>query len=108
MLCFGELAKELIFLPLTEVDAMEDQCIMCGEWVLGNGGKWDFVLDKSQMARLVPLYEGISLRELQCNVLREFGVEEDLFGAALKLLASDEFRACYRDLRGRVQRTPTI
>lgn len=73
-----------VCMVVLQVDAMEDQCmVMCGEWVLGNGGKWDFVLDKSQMARLVPLYEGISLRELQCNVLREFGVEEDLFGAAL-------------------------
>ncbi|KAF3602618.1 hypothetical protein F2Q69_00035823 [Brassica cretica] len=63
---------------------MEDQCIvMCGEWVCDNGGKWDFVLDKRQMARLVPLYEGISLRELQGNVLREFGVEEGFFVAAL-------------------------
>lgn len=73
-----------VCMVVLQVDAMEDQCmVMCGEWVLGNGGKWDFVLDKSQMVRLVPLYEGISLRELQCNVLREFGVEEDLFGAAL-------------------------
>ncbi|KAF3532012.1 hypothetical protein DY000_02042190 [Brassica cretica] len=50
---------------------------MCGEWVCDNGGKWEFVLDKRQMARLVPLYEGMSLRELQGNVLREFGVEEE-------------------------------
>ncbi|KAH0869118.1 hypothetical protein HID58_076140, partial [Brassica napus] len=66
------------------VGAMEDQCmVMCGEWVCDNGGKWDFVLDKRQMARLIPLYEGMSLRELQGNVLREFGVEEGLFVAAL-------------------------
>ncbi|KAH0903102.1 hypothetical protein HID58_042605, partial [Brassica napus] len=66
------------------VGAMEDQCIvMCGEWVCDNGGKWDFVLDKRQMAHLVPLYEGMSLRELQGNVLREFGVEECFFVAAL-------------------------
>ncbi|KAH0904068.1 hypothetical protein HID58_043571 [Brassica napus] len=51
-------------------------CFMCGEWVCDNGGKWEFVLDKRQMARLVPLYEGMSLRELQGNVLRDFGVEE--------------------------------
>ncbi|KAH0892562.1 hypothetical protein HID58_054991, partial [Brassica napus] len=66
------------------VGAMEDQCmVMCGEWVCDNGGKWDFVLDKRQMARLVPLYEGMSLFELQRNVLREFCVEEGLFVAAL-------------------------
>ncbi|KAG2311238.1 hypothetical protein Bca52824_022795 [Brassica carinata] len=63
---------------------MEDQCmVMCGEWVCGNEGKWDFVLDKRQMGRLVPLYEGMGLSELQGNVFREFGVEEDLFVAAL-------------------------
>ena len=57
--------------------------VMCGEWVCDNGGKWDFVLDKRQMARLVPLYEGMSLRELQGNVLREFGVKEGLFVVTL-------------------------
>ena len=57
--------------------------VMCGEWVCDNEGKWDFVLDKRHMARLVPLYEGMSLRELQGNVLREFGIEEGLFVAVL-------------------------
>ena len=41
------------------------------------------MLDKCQMARLVPLYEGISLRELEGNILCEFGVDEGLFVAAL-------------------------
>ncbi|KAH0862102.1 hypothetical protein HID58_079313 [Brassica napus] len=57
--------------------------VMCGEWVCGNGGKWDFVLDKRQIGRLVPLYKGMSLRELKGNVLREFGVDEGLFAASL-------------------------
>ncbi|KAF3515082.1 hypothetical protein F2Q69_00004979 [Brassica cretica] len=75
---------ELFLANIEGVGAMEDQCmVMCGEWVCDNGGKWNFVLDKRQMARLVPLYEGMSLFELQRNVLREFCVEEGLFVAAL-------------------------
>ncbi|KAL0875885.1 hypothetical protein Bca101_025590 [Brassica carinata] len=73
-----------VCIVVLQVSAMEDQCmVMCGEWVCGNEGKWDFVLDKRQMGRLVPLYEGMGLSELQGNVFREFGVEEDLFVAAL-------------------------
>lgn len=61
--------------------------VMCGEWVCGDGGKWDFVIDKQQMARLVTLYDGIGLMELQANVLREFGVEDCLFVASLSYWA---------------------
>ncbi|KAL0847258.1 hypothetical protein Bca101_020504 [Brassica carinata] len=69
---------------LFQVMIMEDHCmVMCGEWSCGDGGKWDFVLDKHQMARLVTLYEGISLKEVQGSVLREFGVDEGLFDASL-------------------------
>lgn len=38
--------------------------VICREWDCGGGASWDFVIDKRQMARLVPLYEGISLVEL--------------------------------------------
>lgn len=52
---------------------------MCGEWLCGHRGKWDIVIDKRQIARLGAMYEGMGLRELQGNVLREFDVNEGLF-----------------------------
>ncbi|KAF3508824.1 hypothetical protein F2Q69_00008638 [Brassica cretica] len=59
---------------------MEEQCmVICGEWDCGGGASWDFVIDERQMARLVPLYEGISLVELEGNVLKEFRVQEGDF-----------------------------
>lgn len=59
---------------------MEEQCmVICGEWDCSGGGSWDFVIDKRQMARLVPMYEGISLGELEGNVLKEFRVQEGDF-----------------------------
>ncbi|KAH0893488.1 hypothetical protein HID58_055917, partial [Brassica napus] len=64
--------------------AMEEQClVMCGDWVCGHGSKWDFVVDKWQMARLVPVSEGITMKELQVSVLREFGKEEKLWKLVL-------------------------
>ncbi|KAF3586394.1 hypothetical protein F2Q69_00027617 [Brassica cretica] len=63
---------------------MEEQClVMCGDWVCGHGSKWDFVVDKWQMARLVPVSEGITMKELQVGVLREFGKEEKLWKPVL-------------------------
>ena len=57
--------------------------VICGEWDCGGGASWDFVIDKRQMARLVPMYEGISLVELEGNVLKEFRVQEDDFKVSL-------------------------
>lgn len=51
--------------------------------VICGGASWDFVIDKRQMARLVPLYEGISLLELEGNVLKEFRVQEGDFKVSL-------------------------
>ncbi|KAL0814519.1 hypothetical protein Bca101_070962 [Brassica carinata] len=63
---------------------MEEQClVMCGDWVCGHGSKWDFVVDKRQMARLVPVSKGITMTELQVSVLREFGKEEKLWKPVL-------------------------
>lgn len=73
--------KVLDFLVSGEI---EQHCmVMSGEWVCGNGEKWDFVVDKNQMARLVAIHDEICLRELEESVLREFGVEGFRFTAAL-------------------------
>lgn len=63
---------------------MEEQCmVICGDWDCSGGGSWDFVIDKRQMARLVPLYEGMSLGELEGNMLKEFRVQEGIFRVLL-------------------------
>ncbi|XP_056846882.1 uncharacterized protein LOC130497765 isoform X2 [Raphanus sativus] len=83
---------------------MEEQCmIMCGEWVCGDDGKWDFLIDKQRMARFVTLYDGIGLLELQGNVLREFGVEDGLFAAALSCWSSSSL-----DLATGLQTPPVL
>lgn len=76
--------EESLIVFILQMCAMDEQCmVMCGEWVCGDGGKWDFVVDKQKMARVVSLSDGIALRELQGSVLREFGVEECVFTAWL-------------------------
>ncbi|CAN6824933.1 unnamed protein product, partial [Brassica oleracea] len=63
---------------------MDDQClVLSGEWVCGDGGKWDFIIEKHRMGRMVPVYEGIGCVDLERNVLREFVVDEARFGVAL-------------------------
>ncbi|KAF2567920.1 hypothetical protein F2Q68_00027640 [Brassica cretica] len=63
---------------------MDDQClVLSGEWVCGDGGKWDFIIEKHRMGRMVLVYEGIGYVDLERNVLREFVVDEARFGVAL-------------------------
>lgn len=65
--------------------------VMCGDWVCGDGCKWEFVVDKRQMARLVPISESIALKELQESVLREFGKEEKLWEPVLSYWTPTSF-----------------
>lgn len=57
--------------------------VIAGEWVCGHGNQWDFVVDKSQMARLVSVYEGMCLGDLQFSVLREFKLDVAVYKANL-------------------------
>ncbi|CAN6824009.1 unnamed protein product [Brassica oleracea] len=57
--------------------AMDDQClVISGDWVCGYEGKWDFVIEKHQMGRMVEIREGMGFKELEDNVLREFRLDE--------------------------------
>ncbi|KAJ4882121.1 Uncharacterized protein Rs2_39176 [Raphanus sativus] len=63
---------------------MDEQClVLSGAWVCGDGGNWDFVIEKHRMGRMVAVYDGIGCKELEANVLREFGVDDSRFGVAL-------------------------
>ncbi|WZZ35486.1 hypothetical protein YC2023_018887 [Brassica napus] len=52
---------------------MDEHCmVMAGEWICRDEGNWDFVVDKTQMARMVPFRDGITLSKLEQNVMKEF------------------------------------
>ncbi|KAH0874178.1 LOW QUALITY PROTEIN: hypothetical protein HID58_071540, partial [Brassica napus] len=47
---------------------MDEYCmVMAGDWVCGEDEKWNFF-----MSRMVPFREGITLSELEANVMKEF------------------------------------
>ncbi|WZZ08464.1 hypothetical protein YC2023_094385 [Brassica napus] len=51
---------------------MTDHCIVIpGDWTSA-GSLWEFVIDKKKMSRIVPVRAGMSLCELQSNVVQEF------------------------------------
>ncbi|WZZ70345.1 hypothetical protein YC2023_081715 [Brassica napus] len=59
---------------------MDDHClVISGDWVYGEGGKWDFINEKHQMGRMVHVYEGMGFKELEGNVLHEFKDDEGRF-----------------------------
>ncbi|KAL0741726.1 hypothetical protein Bca4012_083239 [Brassica carinata] len=63
---------------------MEEPClVLSGDWVCGEEGKWDFVVEKNRMGRMVQMYEGIGCKELEGNVLREFKLDEGRYRVAL-------------------------
>lgn len=71
---------------------MEDQCmVICGEWQCGGGGTWDFIIEKKQMARVVSVYEGIGVKELEGRVLREFHVDESAWMVMLSYWPPSSF-----------------
>lgn len=57
--------------------------VISGEWVCGDSGRWDFVIEKNQMARMVSVYDGIGYKELETNVLSEFKVDDRCFRVSL-------------------------
>uniref|UniRef100_A0A0D3C7W0 Transposase MuDR plant domain-containing protein n=1 Tax=Brassica oleracea var. oleracea TaxID=109376 RepID=A0A0D3C7W0_BRAOL len=69
---------------------MGEMClVMCGVWVCGSDGKWEFVVDKKKMARIVSVEEGISIKELERRVLGEFRAGELEYGVALSYWPPD-------------------
>ncbi|CAH2079031.1 unnamed protein product, partial [Thlaspi arvense] len=52
---------------------MEDHClVIAGEWVCGENAKWDFVVDKQWMSRILPMRESMKIVDLKAEVLKEF------------------------------------
>ncbi|CAA7022924.1 unnamed protein product [Microthlaspi erraticum] len=52
---------------------MGDHCmVISGEWKCSPEGKWDFVIDKQRMSRVVSFQDGMTIDELKRNVFGEF------------------------------------
>ncbi|CAH2079374.1 unnamed protein product [Thlaspi arvense] len=64
---------------------MEGHClVICGEWLCSGDRKWEFVIDKNYMSRVVVFREGMSIEELKENVVTEFFGNKG-FGTSLGL-----------------------
>ncbi|CAF1783077.1 unnamed protein product [Brassica napus] len=51
---------------------MDEHCMaMAGEWICRDERNWNFVVDKTQMSRMVSFRDGITLSELEQNVMKD-------------------------------------
>ncbi|KAF3544494.1 hypothetical protein DY000_02009575 [Brassica cretica] len=63
---------------------MDEMCmVMCGAWVCGSDGKWEFVVDKTNMERIIPVHEAMTIHDLEGRVFAEFKKAETSFDVAL-------------------------
>lgn len=57
---------------------MDDQClVLSGDWVCGDEGKWDFVIEKNQMGRMVEIHPGLGFKELEDKLMWLWIIESD-------------------------------
>lgn len=51
---------------------LDEMClVMCGTWVCGSDRKWELVVDKKKMAGMIPVHEGISIKETERRMVAE-------------------------------------
>ena len=63
--------------------------VMCGAWLCGSDGKWEFVVDKTNMARMIPVHEALTIKEIESRVFAEFKKSETSFNVALSYWPPD-------------------
>ncbi|WZZ42517.1 hypothetical protein YC2023_038776 [Brassica napus] len=69
---------------------MDEMCmVMCGAWLCGSDGKWEFVVDKTNMARTIPVHEALTIKEIEIRVFAEFKKSETSFNVALSYWPPD-------------------
>ncbi|KAJ4874330.1 SWIM-type domain-containing protein [Raphanus sativus] len=52
---------------------MAEHCmVIAGQWETSAQNQWNFLIDKEQMTRIVPLGNGITLTDLLSNIFKEF------------------------------------
>ncbi|KAF3548006.1 hypothetical protein DY000_02008370 [Brassica cretica] len=57
---------------------MSTYCMVIpGEWSSADG-RWNFIIDKDKMSRIVPVRPGMNLSELKTNVMKEFFIEKEI------------------------------
>ncbi|KAF2582212.1 hypothetical protein F2Q68_00005152 [Brassica cretica] len=69
---------------------MDEMCmVMCGAWLCGSDGKREFVVDKRNMARMIPVHEALTIKEIEGQVFAEFKKSETSFNVALSYWPPD-------------------
>ncbi|KAH0891378.1 LOW QUALITY PROTEIN: hypothetical protein HID58_053807 [Brassica napus] len=77
-------------LKIFTVNDMDEMCmVMCGAWLCGSDGKWEFVVDKTNMARTIPVHEALTIKEIEIRVFAEFKKSETSFNVALSYWPPD-------------------
>lgn len=51
--------------------------VIPGEWSSADG-RWNFIIDKDKMSRIVHVRPGMNLFELKTNVMKEFFIETEI------------------------------
>ena len=78
---------------------MDEMCmVMCGAWLCGSDGKWEFVVDKTNMARMILVHEALTMKEIESRVFTEFKKSETSFNVALSYWPPDS-----KDLATRIK-----
>ncbi|KAH0859144.1 hypothetical protein HID58_087405 [Brassica napus] len=75
---------------ISAVNDMDEMCmVMCGAWLCGSDGKWEFVVDKTNMARMIPVHEALTIKEFKIRVFAEFKKSETSFNIVLSYWPPD-------------------
>ncbi|CAG7877747.1 unnamed protein product [Brassica rapa] len=83
---------------------MDEMCmVMCGAWLCGSDGKWEFVVDKTKMARMIPVHEALTIKEIESLVFAEFKKSEASFNLALSYWPPDS-----KDLATGIKTPPVL
>ncbi|KAH0893118.1 hypothetical protein HID58_055547 [Brassica napus] len=93
-------AEVMIFI----VNDMDEMCmVMCGAWLCWFDGKREFVVDKRNMARMIPVHEALTIKEIEGQVFAEFKKSETSFNVALSYWPPDS-----KDLATGIKTPPVL
>ncbi|KAH0941712.1 hypothetical protein HID58_001349, partial [Brassica napus] len=90
--------------PMAKSKLMDEMCmVMCGAWLCGSDGKWEFVVDKTNMARMIPVHEALTINEIESLVFSEFQKSKTSFNLALSYWPPDS-----KDLATGIKTPPVL
>ncbi|KAL0678197.1 hypothetical protein Bca4012_006178 [Brassica carinata] len=83
---------------------MDEMCmVMCGAWLCWFDGKREFVVDKRKMARMIPVHEALTIKEIEGQVFAEFKKSETSFNVVLSYWPPDS-----KDLATGIKTPPVL